>query len=134
MKELLDKLKKLIYTLEAEKKSEFLICAMILPGESYDKWDFILSAPWLNSSELESYKLISSKLQGSLTEAELLQIARIVILDPDDQVVKFLQTLVTVTNGGYKELRAEELTDKFKFIIKRAYLLRSIPESKKHQQ
>jgi hypothetical protein len=132
MKELLDKLKKLIYSLEAEKKSEFLICAMILPGESNDKWDFILSAPWLNSSELESYKLISSKLQTSLMEAELLQIARIVILDPDDQVVKFLQTLVTVTNGGYKELRAEELTEKFKFIIKRAYLLRSIPESRKY--
>jgi hypothetical protein len=131
MKDLLDKLKNLIYIFEAEKKSEFLICAMILPGESYDKWDFILSARWLNSSELESYKLISSKLQTSLTEAELLQIARIVILDPDDQVVKFLQTLITVTNGGYKELRAEDLTDKFKFIIKRGYLLRSIPESRK---
>ena len=132
MKELLDKLKKLISSLEAKKKSKFLLCAMILPSESNDKWDFILSAPWLNSSELESYKLISSKLQTSLMEAELLQIARIVILDPDDQVVKFLQTLITVTNGGYEELRAEELTEKFKFIIKRAYLLRSIPESRKH--
>jgi len=128
MKELLDKLKKLIHSLEKEKKSEFLICAMFLPDESNDKWHFILSAPWLNSGELESYKLISAKLQISLTESELLQIARIVILDPEDQVVKFLQTLETLRNGGYKELRPEELTEKFKFVIKRAYLLRSMPE------
>ncbi|PWU16051.1 MAG: hypothetical protein C5B45_01365 [Chlamydiae bacterium] len=92
---------------------------MFLPSESNDKWDFIVAAPWLNSNELESYKLISGKLQTSLTESELLQIARIVILDPEDQVVKFLQTLETV----------EELTGKFKFEIKQAYLLRSMPES-----
>ena len=125
MKELLDKLKKVIHTLEVEQKSEFLICGMFLPDESNNKWDFILSAPWLNSGELESYKLIDAKLQTSLTESELLQIARIVILDPDDQAVKFLQTLETVKNGGYKELRPEDLTEKFKFVIKRAYLLRS---------
>ena len=131
MKELLDELKKIIHSLETEKKSEFLICAMFLPDEANNKWDLILSATWLNSRELDSYKLISAKLQASLTEAELLQIARIVILDQADPVVKFLQTLETVKNGGYKELRSEELTDKFKFVIKRAYLLRSMPELKK---
>lgn len=132
MKELLDKLKKLIHSLEIEKKSEFLICAMFLPEDSNDKWDLILSATWLDSGELESYKLISSKMQEFLTESELIQIERIVILDPEDQVVEFLQTLEPVRNGGYKELRPEELTQKFKFTIKRAYLLRLIPGSKKH--
>lgn len=101
---------------------------MFLPEESNDKWDLIISASWLNSRELESYKFISNKLQACLTESELIQIARIVILDPEDQAVKFLQTLEAVKNGGYKELRPEELTEKFKFVIKRAYLLRSIPE------
>lgn len=128
MKEMLDKLKKLISSLETDKKSEFLIFAMFLPDESNDKWDLIISAPWLNSSELDSYKFISDKLQKYLTDPELIQIARIVILDPEDQVVKFLQTLETVKNGGYKELRPEELTEKFKFVIKRAYLLRSMPK------
>lgn len=31
----------------------------------------------------------------------------------------------TISNGGYKELRADDLSEKFKFTIKRAYLLRA---------
>lgn len=134
MKELLDKLQKLIHSLELEKKTQFLICAMFLREDSGNKWDFILSSPWLDSSELESYKFISNKMQAYLTESELLQISRIVILDQDDPVVKFLRMLKTVANGGYEELRPEELTDKFKFVIKRAYLLRSMPDKKSNDK
>lgn len=126
MKELLGKLKKLISSIEMEQQSKFLICAMVLPEESHGKWDFIISAPWLNRSELESFKFIADKLQACLTESELMQISRTVILNPEDEAVKFLQMLETVKNGEYKELRADDLTDKFKFNIKRAYLLRSI--------
>lgn len=43
----------------------------------------------------------------------------------DDPVVSYLLNLETITNGGFKELSADELSEKFKFTIKRAYLLRS---------
>ena len=123
MKELLDKLKKVIHSLEVEKGMKFLICAMFLPAESYNKWDFLVSAPGLDADKLDSYRLISNKMQEYLTESESLQISRIVILGSEDDTVKFLQSLETIKSGEYKEFRPEELTDKFKFTIKRAYLL-----------
>lgn len=125
MKEMLEKLKALIKSLETEKNEPFLICALFLTDGTIEKWDLILSAPWLNSKSLEAYRFISSKLAGTLNETELLLLARIVILDPEDAVVKYLLGLETIKNGGYKEFSGEDLTEKFKFTIKRAYLLRS---------
>lgn len=128
MKEVLDKFKALIKSLESEYGS-FLVFALFLREKPFETWDIIISATWLNRREMNSYKLISAKLQEFLTESESLQFSRIVLLDPDDQTVKFLLDLETVKNGGYKEFSGETLTEKFKFTIKRAYLLRSLKQS-----
>ena len=121
MKEVLDKFKALIKSLESEH-GPFLLFALFLRENPFETWDVIVSATWLNSKEMSSYRLISSKLQEFLTESESLQFSRIVLLDPDDQAVKFLLDLETVKNGEYKEFSGEALTEKFKFTIKRAYL------------
>jgi peptidoglycan hydrolase-like amidase len=124
MKETIDKFKALVQALEKEK-GPLLICALFCREEPLEKWDVVVSASWLNSQEMDSYQTISSKLQESLSDSELMQFSRIVILNQDDPVVSYIQGLETITNGGYKELRADELSAKFKFTIKRAYLLRS---------
>ncbi len=124
MKETIDKLKILIKELESEHGS-LLIFALFLREEPLEKWDIIISAKWLNSKEMSAYKIISSKLQEVLKDSELVQFSRIVLLEQDDPVVSFLLDLETIKNGGYKELSTEELSDKFGFAIKRAYLLRS---------
>lgn len=124
MNETIEKFKSLIKDLE-KNQGPLLICALFLRDGDLDKWDIIISASWLNPAEMQSYKIVSSKLQESLSDVELVQFSRIVILNQDDPVVSYLQNLETITNGGYKELRADELSEKFKFTIKRAYLLRS---------
>lgn len=124
MNEIINKLKSLIRDLEKEHGS-LLICALFLRDGDLEKWDIIISASWLNATEMQSYKTVSSKLQESLTDAELVQFSRIVILNKDDPVVSYLLGLETISNGGFKELRADELSEKFKFTIKKAYLLRS---------
>jgi hypothetical protein len=124
MNEMIGKLKAIIKNLE-EEHGPLLICALFLRDGDLDKWDIIISATWLDTALMESYKTVSSKLRESLSDAELLQLARIVILNKDDPVVSYLLSLETIVNGGFKELRAEELSEKFKFTIKRAYLLRS---------
>lgn len=124
MNEIIKKLKSLIKELENEH-GPLLICALFLRDGDIDKWDIVISASWLNPTEMQSYKTVSSKLQKSLSDAELVQFSRIVILNKEDPVVSYLLGLETISNGGFKELRAEELSDKFKFTIKRAYLLRS---------
>jgi hypothetical protein len=124
MNEIIEKFKLIIKNIENEH-GPLLICALILRDGDLEKWDLIISATWLNPSKMESYKMISSKLQTTFTDSELVMFSRIVILNNDDPVVSYLQNLQTISNGGYKELRADELSDKFKFSIKRAYLLRS---------
>ena len=124
MNEIIEKIKSIIKDLENEH-GPLLIGALFLREGDLEKWDLIFSALWLNPTEMQSYKTISSKLQESLNDTELAQLSRIVILNIDDPVVSYLQNLETITNGGFKELSALELSEKFKFTIKRAYLLRS---------
>ena len=124
MNVIIEKLKSAIKSLENEH-GRLLICAIFLREGELDKWDIIISAPWLSPIEMQSYKMVSSKLQESLSDAELVLLSRVVILDQNDPVVSYLQGLETISNGGFKELRTNDLSEKFKFTIKRAYLLRS---------
>jgi hypothetical protein len=124
MNEIIEKMKLIIKDLE-KTHGLLLICAIFLRDWDFEKWDIIISASWLNPTEMQTYKLISSKLQETLNASELIQFSRVVILAKEDPVVSYLLSLKTISNGSYKELRADELSEKFKFIIKRAYLLRS---------
>jgi hypothetical protein len=90
-----------------------------------EKWDIVISASWLNPREMNSYKIVSSKLQKFLNESELMQFSRVVLLDQKDPIVSYLLNLKTIDNGGFHELEEDKLSDKFKFNIKKAYLLRS---------
>ena len=124
MNEIIEKIKSIVNALEKEH-GPLLICALFLRDGDLERWDIIISSSWLNPTEMQSYKIIASKLRKSLSESELVQLSRIVILNKDDPVVSYLQNLKTISNGGFIELSANELSEKFKFTIKRAYLLRS---------
>jgi hypothetical protein len=124
MKRIIEKIKNAIDSLEKEHSS-LLLCALFLREEPLEKWDIVVSASWLNSKEMQSYHIVSTKMRAILDESEVVRFSRIVILDPEDPVVSYLQNLETISNGGYKELKADELSDEFGFTIKKAYLLRS---------
>jgi hypothetical protein len=123
MKEILEKLKSIVLSLEKEH-GPILIFALFLGEDSPEQWDVVVSASWLSSSELSDYKTITSKIQEVMTSSELMQFSRVVILDADDSVVSFLQESFSVTNGHIQEVSVEVLAERFKFTIKRAYLLR----------
>lgn len=124
MIDIMSKIKSVIKDLENEY-GPITFCAIFLRNDDFDKWDFLISASWLNTSEMQSYKSISSQLRKWLSDAELNQFSRIVILNQDDPVVSYFLGLETISNGSFKELPTDELSDKFKFTIKKAYLLRS---------
>lgn len=123
MKSILEKLKNVVYSLENEH-GPLLVCALFLRIDPLEKWDIVLSASWLNPSDISSYNLVTSKIQSVLSKSELIQLARIVILEDSDPVVSFLQNSATVTNGQFGEVSGDIFTEKFGFTIKKAYLLR----------
>lgn len=127
MKEILDKLKFAVQVLEKEQ-GPMLLFALFLREDSLEKWDIVVSASWLSSTEKKAYKMVISKIQAALSPSELVQFARVVILDNTDPVVSFLQKVCPLTNGGYKEsprdFLVEPFSEKFRFTIKKAYILR----------
>src|SRR5437016_6296133 len=126
MKEIIDKLKSVVIALE--KDHPLLLFVLFLRDESLERWDIVVSATWLSSSDRNAYKTVVSKVQAFLTSSELIQISRIVILDHTDPAVSFLQEACPLTNGGYKEspkdFPVEPFSEKFGFTIKKAYVLR----------
>ena len=125
MKQTVEKIKTAIEALEKEHSSLLTICALILRADPLEKWDVIVSASWLNPKEMQSYSVVSSKVRSVLDSSEVVQFSRIVILDQKGPVISYLQSLQTITNGGVVELNVNDLSEKFKFSIKKAYLLRS---------
>lgn len=123
MQIILEKLKKVVLYLEKER-GPMSVFALFLRIDPLEKWDIVVSAPWLNPNDIASYNLVTSRIQEVLDTAEIMQLARIVILDETDPVVSFLKNSATVTNGHFGEVSGEIFTEKFGFTIKKAYLLR----------
>ena len=129
MKEILNKLKSALKDLETED-GIVLLFALFLREEALGKWDLLVSASWLDSRTLDSYERISKAVQKYLDDKEIVQLARIVILDADDPAVAFLQDLHPVPNGSFVEVpNCEPPSDKFGFTIKRGYILRCVREN-----
>jgi hypothetical protein len=128
MKEILDKLKAVVHALEANNNDPLLLFALFLREEALEKWDVVISSPWLSSSEKMAYKTVISKIQAALDPSEIVQFSRVVILDSTDPVLSFLQETCPLTNGGFKEspkdFPIEPFSEKFGFTIKKAYILR----------
>jgi len=80
MKEILDKLKTVVQALESEH-GPMLLFVLFLREDSLEKWDVVVSASWLSSSEMAAYEIVVSKIQAVLSASELLRLSRIVILD-----------------------------------------------------
>lgn len=127
MKEILDKLKTVVQSLESER-GPMLLFVLFLREDSLEKWDVVVSASWLSSSEMVAYEITVSKIQAVLSASELLRLSRVVILDSADPVVAFLQDVCPLTNGGFKEspkdFSVDPCSEKFGFTIKKAYILR----------
>jgi hypothetical protein len=134
MKKILDKLKSILLELEKEQ-GRVLVFALFLRGDSPARWDLVIAAPWLDSGNVESYKIVATKVQDLLNSDEIIQLSRVVVLDADDPVVSFLQDSYDVPNGTFKDIEnCEPFSQRFNFTIRRAYLLRCIhdaPDKKK---
>ncbi|MBI5273406.1 MAG: hypothetical protein HY861_05445 [Chlamydiia bacterium] len=123
MKEILEKLKSIVVNLEKDH-GPILIFALFLREDPLEKWDIVVSASWLNPGDMNAYNTIIDRFRGVLVQADLMQFSRLVILDANDPVVSFLQDSCVITNGHIETLPGDVFSEKFKFTIKSACVLR----------
>jgi hypothetical protein len=103
---LMKKLASLEMTLSQEK-GEFELFGIFLRKESQGKWDLIVAAPWLHSYDRASLQAIVSEMQKVLSQPELLDFSRVVVLDKGNP---FLENLLTMFATEHEPIKAENLT------------------------
>ena len=83
----------------AAEKGPFALFALLLREEAADKWDLVVSAPWIEENKGAALKLISERIKGSLASSDLPTISRIVIADPSDPAVDSINRAISVEHS-----------------------------------
>ena len=105
----------------AETKGDFVLFALFLREDVPDRWDLIVSAPWVGSSKREAVDYFVNQIKLQLGEEDLTNLARIIVVDPGDAAVQALNQAVSIEHGGV-EVRDSSF---FGLPIKHAYIITS---------
>jgi hypothetical protein len=116
----IDKLHRVMEEVSAER-GEFELFGLFLREEAQDKWDLVISAPWLEEGKLKALGEFVEKAASIIGEQELLTLSRIITLNHDDPNLNAILEAVQVTDG----LRELSNPNFFGLEIKRAYILRA---------
>jgi len=120
MKVDIDKLRQLMHDVSIEK-GEFSLFGLFLRAEAPDKWDLVVSSPWLEEGKLKALGEFVEKLAAAIGEDQLLSISRVVTLNADDPALDAVTKAVSVEDGLI-EIRDSDL---FGLKIAHAYVLRA---------
>lgn len=84
----------------AAERGPFALFALLLREEAPEKWDLVVSAPWIEENKGAALKLISDRIKNSLGASDLSVISRIVIADPSDPAVDAINRAVSVEHSA----------------------------------
>lgn len=76
----------------SQTKGRFWVFALLQREDSPGKWDLLVSATWLQEGDRQSLDHISAAIAREFDRDELLQLSRVVVLNPDNPVVQDLTT------------------------------------------
>jgi hypothetical protein len=68
----------------ARERGGILFFGLLKAADLPDEWDLVIVATWVQEETLPDLRYVAEKLQAQLAPAEILSLARIVLLGPDD--------------------------------------------------
>jgi hypothetical protein len=116
----IEKFRKVMNQVSAEK-GDFVLFGLFLTKESPDRWDLVVSAPWLENGKLKALGGFAEKLSSVIGPEEVLSLSKIVTLNHDDPSLKAILKAIQVENNEIV-LRDNNL---FGLEVKQAYILRA---------
>ncbi len=116
----IEKFRKVMNQVSAEK-GDFVLFGLFLTEESPDRWDLVISAPWLEKGKLKALGEFAEKLSSIIGQEEVLSLSKIVTLNHDDPSLKAILKSIQVENDEIV-LRNNNL---FGLEVKQAYILRA---------
>ena len=77
------KLEEAVETIE-KTHGPFALFSLLLREDSPNKWDLVVSAPWLEEGKLKALRDFVGELNQTISEEELLNLSRIITLNHTD--------------------------------------------------
>ncbi|NQS98456.1 MAG: hypothetical protein HQ591_08385 [candidate division Zixibacteria bacterium] len=85
----------------SSEKGPFSLFALFLREESPNRWDLVVSAPWIKVDEVSALRYMSNSLQSYLNIEDIIFISRIIFIDVNnpelDNIHKFISMEHTIT-------------------------------------
>lgn len=83
----------------AERKGDFSLFALFLREDVPDRWDLVISAPWVGQKKQEAVDYVIAEIKSRLGSQNLITLSRIVLVDPDDASVRAVNKAFHVEHG-----------------------------------
>ena len=102
----------------AKERGDFVLFALLSREDLPDRWDLIVSAPWITDRN-EVLKYLVEKVQSRIGAPVLTDLSRIIFADSSDEAVKNLNRAFHVEHGSFeiKDSNVLGLPIKHGFII-----------------
>jgi hypothetical protein len=103
----------------SSEKGDLSLFALFLREEVEDKWDVVVSAPWLEANKKEALSYLADKIKSHLKPEELLSLSRIVLIDVGNPALDAVHRAIRVEHGTAEVVDS----DFFGLHIKHAYII-----------
>lgn len=105
----------------ARKRGGFFLFALFLRDGAPDRWDLLVSAPWIDANRSDAVSYLAEEIKQRLGLEALILLSKIVVVDHDHPDVDEFLRSVQVEHGSH-ELRDRTL---FGQPVKLAYVITS---------
>ena len=105
----------------AAERGGFVLFALFMREDVPDRWDLIVSAPWVGRDKDGAVGFLADQIKLRLGEQDLTNLSRIVFVNPDDPRVESLNRAFGVEHGSVEIAN----THVFGLPIKHAYIITS---------
>lgn len=105
----------------AQEKGAFALFALFMREDAPDRWDLIVSAPWVGGDKGSAVDYLIAQIKSRLGNQDLTNLSRIIVVDPQDAGVQNLNRAIQ-TEHGTIEVRDSNF---FGLPVKHAYIITS---------
>jgi hypothetical protein len=84
----------------AAERGDFTLFALFQREAVPDRWDLIISVPWASADQKAALDYIVGRIKSDLSPADLIQLSRIIFIDPTNLSVRELIRTVHVEHGS----------------------------------
>lgn len=78
---------------------EFSLFALFLREDAPGKWDLVVAGPWIAKDKQKALKTISDRVSLDLSKSQLLELSRIIVLDPGSPALEAILGAVSISNS-----------------------------------